>query len=321
LLKNQLSEHSEGALKDYVELLDLETEGISSVEDFVKHLEEAAEPNGFTLDEISKAMLESLAAEAEAEDLKALASQLTLEAEGTLKAELENLDLEQEGISSPKELFEHLYEQAGPMGYHNNEVDAMLSDVLAHGDAELLKQVLTENSEGALKEYLLQLDLEAEGITNEGELLRHLEEVAQAEGFDMEGLRKAMLESLDHPLEVDRLFEELLGSTDGVVNEILEQIDLRQEGIYTVEELIESLYREMVALGISKQEIEENLLELFPGHEALIQELGKQYGKDSAGNNKIGWPLILLFVAVGAGLIWLIILWWKRRDKQKDQDA
>lgn len=320
VLKNELSEHSEGALKVYVDQLDLEAEGITTVEEFVKHLEVAAEPNGFTTDDVSKAMLESLASAAEAEDLEALVSQLKLEAEGTLKTELENLDLEQEGISSPKELFEHLYEQADPMGYHKHEVDAMLSDVLAHGDAELLRQVLIENSEGALKEYLLQLDLEAEGITNDGELLRHLEEVGEAEGFNMEDVRRAMLESLDHPLEVDRVYSELLGSSDGVVKEILKQLDLRQEGIYTVEELIETLYRQLAEKGLSKMEIEEILLDLFPGHDALIQELEDEYGKGSTGKSEIRWPLILLFVAVGAGLIWLIIIWWRRRDKQEDQD-
>jgi hypothetical protein len=172
-----------------------------------------------------------------------------------------------------------------------------------------------------LKEYLLQLDLEAEGITNDGELLRHLEEVAEAEGFDMEDVRKAMLESLDHPLEVDRVYDELLGSTEGEVNEILKKLDLRKEGIYTVEELIESLYRNLAEKGMNSQAIEEILSDLFPYDEALIQELGEKYGKDVSGKGKLAWPFILLFVAAGAGLIWFIILWWRRRDKQKEQDS
>ena len=320
LLKQELSQNSDGALKAYLEQLDLEAEEIGTVEEFMSHLGMVAESEGFTMDDVSRAMLESLGPGEEGEDVEALFSQLRNEAEGALKEELEMLDPEKEGITSPKELFEHLYEQADPKGYHKNEVDAMLSDVLTHGDAELLRQHLIENSDGALRAYLLQLDLEAEGITNDGELLRHLEEVAEAEGFGMEEVRRAMLESLDHPLEVDRVYEELLGSTDGEVNEILKQLDLRKEGIYTIEELIEAMSRMLAEKGYGSQEIEKILSGLFPYHGDLIQELGEKYGQNADGQRKLGWPLVLLFVAVGAGLIWFIIIWWKRRDKEKDQD-
>ena len=88
-----------------------------------------------------------------------------------------------------------------------------------------------------------------------------------------------------------------------------------------MEELIESLYRNLAEKGKSRQEIEELLLRLFPYDEALIQELGEKYWKDASGKGKLGWPFILLFVAVGAGLIWFIILWWRRRDKQKEEDS
>jgi len=270
---------------------------------------------------MSRAMLDSLGPGEEGENVEALISQLRLEAEGTLKEELENLNPEKEEITSPKELFEHLYDHADPGGYHKNEVDAMLSDVLAHGDAELLRQLLIENSDGALKDYLIQLDLLAEGITNDGELLRHLEEVAEAKGFGMEDVRRAMLESLDNPLESDRVYEELLGSTDGELNEILKQLDLRKEGIYTVEELIEAISRILAEKGYGSREIEQILSDLFPDHGDLIQELGEKYGQETNGKGKLGWPLMLLFIAVGAGLIWFIIIWWRRRDKEKDEDA
>ncbi len=320
LLKQKLIEHSDEPMKEYLQQLDLEAEGIGSAVELMKHLEEVAELEGFTLDEVRKAMLDSLDLGDQREDVEALVSQLRLEAEGPLKGELDSLDPEKAGITTNKELFEHLYEQADPKGYSKNEVDAMLSDVLAHGDAELLRQHLIENSDGALKEYLQQLDLEAEGITNAGELLRHLDEVAETEGFGMEDVRVATLESLDHPLEVDHIYNELLRTTDGSLNEILEQLDLRKEAIYTVEELIETLYRAMAGKGYSRLEIEQILSGLLPGHGALFKELGEKYGQDTTGDRRIGWPLVLLFTAVGAGLFWFIIAWWRRRDQRKDQD-
>ena len=197
----------------------------------------------------------------------------------------------------------------------------MLSDVLAHRDAELLRQLMIENSNGRLKEYLLELDLEAEGITNAGELLRHLEEVADAKGFGMEEVRRSMLESLDHPLEVDRLHGELLGITEGDLNEILKQLDMRKEGIYTLGELLEVLSQKLAEKGYDSREIEQILSVVFPGQRALIQELGEKYGKDAESKGKIGWPLILLFAALGLGLIWFIILWRRRRDREEEKDG
>ena len=321
LLKQELSDNSGGALKVYLQDLDLEAEGISSSEEFMKHLEEVANEKGFTMEEVSRAMLDSLGHDTEGEDVEVLISQLSRESEGALKEELEMLDLEKEGITSSKDLFTHLYTQADAKGYHKNEVDGMLSDVLAHGDAELLRQLMIENSDGNLKEYLLELDLEAEGITKAGELLRHLEEVPETKGFSMEEVRRAMRESLDHPLEVDRIHGELLGITHGDLNEILKQLDLRKEGIYTLRELLEVLSQKLAERGYDSREIEEILLELFPDQGDLIQELGKRYGQAESGIRKTGWPLILLFVALGVGLIWFIILWWRRRDREEDQDS
>jgi len=320
VLKQELSDHSEGALKEYMDQMDPQKEGISNVEEFLIHLEEAADSEGFTLEEVSQAMIDSLEADAKAEDLVSLVSKLHQEAEGNLKTELQMLSLEKEGISGPKQLFEHLYSQAEASDYHKNEVDAMLSDVLAHGDAELLKQQLIENSQGALKEYLQQLDLEAEGITKAGELLRHLEEVAEAEGFDMDAVRKAMLEGLEQPLEVDLLFEELLESSEGEIREILKELDLRKEGIYITEELVEVLIQKLIEKGYSKEEIEAILSELLPGQMDLIQELGEKYIGDAGPKGGLGWALILIFTLAGAGIIWFIILWWRRRDKKNEEE-
>jgi Tol biopolymer transport system component len=320
LLKQELTENADGALKDYMQELNLEAEGISTTSEFIKLLEEKAEPEGFSMEDVSQAMLESLGMGAEDEDVSALVAQWGLEAGGALKDELESLDLEREGITSHRELFEYLYEQAGPSSYPKNEVDAMLSDVLSHGDVELLRQLLVENSGGALNNYLHLLDLEDQGITNDGELLRHLEEIAEAEGFDMEDVRKAMLESLKRPLEVDRIHSELTRRSSGDVQEILGQLDLRQEGIYTVEELIETLYRKLADKGRGKVDIEQILSDLFPDQADLIQSLGQNYAQDADGRNKKAWPLMWVFAAVGAGLILLIILWWRRRDKQAEQE-
>ncbi len=225
--------------------------------------------------------------------------QLKSRSDSALHDELVSLDSAESGITNELELFEHLYKQASTKGYSNNEVDVLLSYVLADDHAALLRQLLIEQSDGPLKEYLQQLDLEAEGIHTDQELLSHLEKVVEAEGFTMDDVRKAMLESLERPLEVDQLYEELLNNSDGIIKDILESLDLRGEEIYTIDELIDLLSGELEERGESRKEIEQLLSELF------------------TPNSKTGWPVLVLLAVAGAGLIWFLIAWWRRREKRE----
>ena len=168
---------------------------------------------------------------------------------------------------------------------------------------------LREQAEGPLKAYLEELDLEAEGIESSEDLLKHLEQVAEAEGFTMEQVRKAMMDSLETPLEVDRLYEELLQSSDGMVREILESLNLREEGIYTVEELIDLISRELEERGLSKKERKQILNELF----------GEAYGGSESSRDRSAWPVLVLLAVAGAGIVWFIIAWWRRREKEGKQ--
>jgi Tol biopolymer transport system component len=228
---------------------------------------------------------------------------------GALQDELVRLDSTESGIASEPELFEHLYLQADESGYGTNEVDILLSGAVADSSAPRLRQVLIENSEGALKEYVQQLNLEAEGISSAQELLSHLEKEAAANGFNMDQVRKAMLAGLENPLEVDLLFEELLHSGDESVTDILKSMDNRGEEVYTIDDLIELVSRELDEGGYSRKEIEQTLSNLF----------GENYSGGDSRSNKPGWPLLVLLFAAGAGIFWLIIAWWRRRDKKEEQ--
>ncbi len=193
---------------------------------------------------------------------------------------------------------------------HTEDIDLLLVETLAGKDARLLRQKLIEKANDPLKDYLEQLDLEAEGIHSSEELLKHLEKVADAQGFTMEEVREAMLESLENPLEVCSIYEDLLQSSTGTVKEILESLDLREDGIYTVEQLINLISSELEAKGISKRERKQILSELF----------GEDDGESVSPESKRAWPLLLLLVLAGAGLIWFIIVWWRRREKKQKQE-
>ena len=152
--------------------------------------------------------------------------------------------------------------------------------------------------------------MEAEGIQSSEDLLKHLEKVAEEEGFSIEEVREAMLESLENELEVCSIYEDLLQNSEGTVKEVLESLDLREDGVYTVEQLIKLISRELEAKGISKREREQILKELF----------GEEDGGSVSPESKRAWPLLVLLVLAGAGLIWFIIAWWRRREKKQKQE-
>jgi len=229
--------------------------------------------------------------------------------EGPLHEVLMELDPEKEGIDSEQELFNYLYEESDAQGIDPKDIDLLLANTVSGSDAELLLQQLKEQASGPLKDHLKELDLEAEGIQNSEDLLKHLKRVAEAEGFSMEDVRKAMLESMEQPLEVCSLYEELLQSSDGTVREILESLDLREKEIYTVDQLINLISRELEERGVSKKEREKILKELF----------GEQYGRSESPKRKTPWPLMVLLPVAGAGIIWFIIAWWRRHEEEEKQ--
>jgi tetratricopeptide (TPR) repeat protein len=305
ILLEKLIAQTDASLKEYLEQVNLEKEDINTSEELIIHLDEMAGKQGYEMGDIRKAMLDDLD---QSEKIQQSLSRMFQNSDGALRTSLSGLNIAAERIETEKELYHYLYEQADQLNYSKSELDLMLATDLGGNDVELLRQQVLENSDGALKKYLQKLNLEDSGIRTSGVFLNHLEELALDEGFSMAEVREAMLESLDHSLEVERLRKELVSSTDGSVREILESLDLRNEGIYTPVELMDRLAQELSKKGFSKKEIEQILAQLF----------GETYEEVATHSTNSELPLALLlgFVLIlGAGLLWFILVWWKRRQK------
>lgn len=320
VLKQKLRENSDSPLNEYLEQLDIDAEGITSSEELMLHLQEASLTEGFTMEDVRDALIK-----ADQEEKRAAVLGLLLQkSEGDLHTELLRLDSADVSFISEQELFEYLYDQAGtsedspvvdslgvdsPGAYSAAEVDVLLANVLSDGDVDLLLQHMIENSGGALKAYLDQLDPEALGIQTSEDLLRHLESVAEEEGFTLEEIRRAMLDSLGKTLEVYQVYDKILQKSQGSTREILESLDLHGNKIYRVDQLIDLLYNELKTSGLSKKEIDQILYELF----------GDQYSASGAGKRKTSWPVLVVLTVAVAGLIWFLITWWRRREKGDKQ--
>ena len=136
------------------------------------------------------------------------------------------------------------------------------------------------------------------------------EDVAEENGVTTDQVGEAMIQSPDHPLEVDRIYEDLLETADGTLKEILEGIHLRRDGIYTVEDLITAIYEALVERGYSAREIEKMLADMFPGHAGFIEDLVKEGARDRSG--------VSLFLVGGIAFFLLLIILWYRRHKKEE---
>ena len=174
-----------------------------------------------------------------------------------------------------------------------------------------MRQLLIENTDGPLKAHLQQLDLEAEGIHTDRELLNWLEMKSGSEDFTMEDVRRAMVECLDKPLEVDSMYEKMLGSSEGTVREVLESLDLHSEGAFTVDAFIGLLSARLKEHGMSRKEIDQTLSHMF----------GDLYSSEMSPAGRPAWLLPLIIIAAGAGLIWLVIAWRRRREKGEKREV
>ena len=151
--------------------------------------------------------------------------------------------------------------------------------------------------------------LQDEGATEEAEAEQAVIPVESGQEEPMDTGR-AMVQSPDKTSEVDSLYENMLGSSQGVVKEILESLDLQSEGVLTVDAFIDVLSARLAEHGMSKKEIDQTLSQLF----------GDRYKGEMPGAGKPGWLLPLLIAAVGAGLIWFVIAWWRRKKREEKGD-
>jgi tetratricopeptide (TPR) repeat protein len=126
LLCHLLLENSGDPLHVYLEGLDLEEEGIHSPDALIRHLEEAAAENGFTMDDVRAAMIRSLDHPLEVEQ-RYLG--LLETAGGTVLEILKEMHLPGGGIYTVEELIRALYHALLERGYDKDQAETLLLEM------------------------------------------------------------------------------------------------------------------------------------------------------------------------------------------------
>jgi hypothetical protein len=119
---------SEGTLRKYLTNLNTESPNINTSVDLVAHLFENVDKKGYTAQELIKAL--ELAAVNKQYYLQKFNDLLTYKAEGTIKSQLQLLDLESENIHTYNELIDYLLEKSEYKNYKRENVYQLLLDLI-----------------------------------------------------------------------------------------------------------------------------------------------------------------------------------------------
>ncbi|MBE0654793.1 MAG: PD40 domain-containing protein [Bacteroidales bacterium] len=174
-----LRENSSPELKEYLDKLDLEAEGIKSEKDLINHLFAASEKEGFSRDQL----IDALSRAGLLSDLDIFIRDLAGVSSPRLQKYLLELNTTEEGIANESELIRHLFENAGENTYDRQDVVDALNKLNASREMKILMDELKNHTQGALLEYLSTLDPAENAIYSLEDLQNHLMENAAKNGF------------------------------------------------------------------------------------------------------------------------------------------
>lgn len=189
------------------------------------------------------------------EGLSDYLERLTGNATGELKDFLSAIDLAALGVVTAEQLNKYLAEQAETQGYTTEELNSLLAitPVDEREAAESLRRELADLSEGEIQKVLLDLDLDAEGIGTEQELLSWLRDHVDEYTYTGQDINDLVISSMQREY-LAKYQEQLLDLTDNEsLARALRETDLSEIG--NIQELYEHLLDQADAYGYTSEDV------------------------------------------------------------------
>jgi Ca2+-binding EF-hand superfamily protein/tetratricopeptide (TPR) repeat protein len=183
--------------------------------------------------------------------LEAYRQRLAENAHGDLKQVLLDLSLAATGISSVDQLVNYLKEQAASHDYTEEDVDRLIEITPFDERAwtEHLHQTMTDAAEGDLKNVLVALDIEEQGIISEEDLVGYLKTQAAENEYTPKEVDDLILKVLQIKYLSDYLEQLINICMEDELKTALEDIDLNQAGLYNLTELYEHVLNQAESYG------------------------------------------------------------------------
>ncbi len=127
---------------------------------------------------------------------------------------------------------------------------AMVSSELDH-----FYQNLIDNADGMLKKFLMEIDLQAEGIESEEELLEYLKDKALTEGYSSQDVYDLIMTTIQYKY-IDSYIDQLMYLTDNEnIIAALTDTDPKENNITSLQELYNGLMEKSEQYGFTADEL------------------------------------------------------------------
>ena len=151
-LHKKMTAAAEADLKNVLEALNLEEEGIIREKELVSYLKTQAADNEYTPQDVDYLILKLLQIKYLGDYLDQL---INICPDDKLRTALGEIDLNQAGLTNLTELYEHLLDMTGTYGYDTGSADRLFAELAQQMDLQGLIDHLANVSSGDLQAYLL----------------------------------------------------------------------------------------------------------------------------------------------------------------------
>ncbi len=315
---NRLSKYAEGDLKATIDEADPEASNISDSKSFVNYLLEQAKYRDYTEADVNILLMHTAARNNK--NLLQFFTNLHKNSSGELRALLDTLQLDKNNISNIEELIAFINFRIG-VEVSKEELQEAIAQMAVEEDEELarMRSVLDSLAEGELKEVLKELEPEKENIYSTYELVSFLLDNADILGYTEEELA-ILLANMSGNGDPDLngfLKKMISASLPGNLKTALEQLNLEQEDINSIQELIRYLLEHKDELGYSTADLMNLLIDIIAETDidiSKVKDLIQEEAKESKGMGtgmKAG--LLILVLAASASVLFIV---WKRKKKE-----
>jgi hypothetical protein len=290
---------------------DVGNKQFAKIDDYISLLKEAASKKGLNSDEVDKLALR--VAVMDNVLTQAAVDYLAKHTTGELNKILTELDINKENIMNWTSLQEYVASKSNGR-ISPDDLNNIAAAVLADTDpsiAILKKKILSISEKSAYGDLIRQTmaALDQRSFKTKEEWLQAFVEEALKHGLTQSQISEILvLISASPGTTVEQYLKDLIGHSDEPLTSALKLIDLKKEGINTPEELLSYLFNNKAKY--SEASVNISISNLISSKDIPGEGLKTKYS--GIWNNYL-W---ILWVVVGAGLISLFLILWKRKNKK-----
>ena len=312
-LHKDMTAAAEGDLKNVLEALNLDEEGIISEKELVSYLKTRAAENDYTPKEVDDLILKLLQIKYLSDYLDQL---INICPDDKLRSALVDIDLNQAGLTNLTELYEHVLDKAEIYGYEIGSADRLFAELAQHMDLQGLIDHLTEVSSGDLQALLLGLDAGNEGLENATDLMGYLLDAAGKHDYTPQDVLKLLMDYIGRE-DLKKIIEILISISSGDLQDVLINLDLERDGIHELADLFHYLLDQAAGHDYTEDTVIKLFLDLLKilEDESLVDELSATMGQDvDTGDRKCWYFWVLGGLLV---IIVIILIAWRRKKSRE----